>query len=217
MPEGLQLPDGTPVDVDAANEAFTAAMAAPANGEAPEYPAPPRKPVAPFGYKADGTARQRRPGPGARRKEDAPRTAKTVPAAPAKGKSVPPGEARDYTATLAGAGQAVWMGMAAVPVPHVQAFAAVWAKQLDAQVGAWNQAAQQDARVAAMVQRLEGGPVWLVGIAIATAPLVGAAVAIARDGKIRDELAATTREDFGKFLQAAQPAEAEAEPEPAAA
>jgi hypothetical protein len=68
-----------------------------------------------------------------------------------------------------------------------------------------------------MVQRLEGGPVWLVGIAIATAPLVGAAVAIARDGKIRDELAATTREDFGKFLQAAQPAEAEAEPEPAAA
>jgi hypothetical protein len=43
MPEQLLGPDGKPVDIDAAGDAFSAAMAAPDPGEAPDYPAPPKR------------------------------------------------------------------------------------------------------------------------------------------------------------------------------
>jgi hypothetical protein len=193
-------PDGQPVDLGAAEDTFNAAMAAPANGEAPDYPAPPRKDEeAPFGRKADGTPRARRAGPG-RPRDDKARTG-PVPKPAAKGKAgAPAGPPADYTEVLSGFGQAVWMALAAVPVPHTQAFAAVWQVQLDAEVAAWNTAAQQDANVRRAVERLAGGPTWIVGVAVATAPLVGGAIALARDEKIRGELAAQTRGEFGKLI-----------------
>ena len=213
MPEQLLGPDGQPLDVEGAEQAFAQAMAAPVDGdEVPEYPAPPRKDPAPFGVKADGSPRQRKPGPGrGNRAEDKPRTARSVPKTPAKGKPAAESD-RDYTDTLTGFGSAVWMGLASVPVKHSQAFAAVWQAQLPAQVAAWNKAAQQDATVRRMVEKLEGGPTWVIGVAIATAPLVGGALAIVRDPQARDQLAARTGEEFAGFLEAYQPAEAEAEP-----
>jgi hypothetical protein len=65
MAEGITTPDGRPLDLD---REFAAAMAAPEPDE-PMAPAPPRvDPEAPFGYKADGTPRQRPAGPGRGRK-----------------------------------------------------------------------------------------------------------------------------------------------------
>jgi hypothetical protein len=81
MPEQLLAEDGKviPLDPDGVDPEFARAMAAPAGGAAakPEYPAPPRRdpaaphgrdskgePLAPYGYKADGTPRQVPAGPG---------------------------------------------------------------------------------------------------------------------------------------------------------
>lgn len=213
MAEQLLGPDGQPVDLDAAEQKFNEAMAAPADGEKPDYPPPPPRDKG-FGVKSDGTPRQRRAGPGRPRGDDKARTAKSVPAAAkARGPAGPPG---DYTQTLQGFGQAVWMAAASVPVPHVRAIAAVWQVQLDAQVDAWNKAAQADANVRRMVERLQGGPMWMVGVAVATAPVVGGAVAIMRDEKIRAELAAQTEADFEKLIKTYAAAQ-EKQAEPAAA
>jgi hypothetical protein len=202
MPEQLLGPDGKPVDLGAAEDAFNAAMAAPADGEKPDYPAPPHKDEeAPFGRKADGSPRQRRAGPG-RPRDDKARTARNVPAVPEKTKQGPGGPPGDYTETLNGFGQAVWMALAAVPIVHTQAFAVLWQAQLDAEVAAWNTAAQQDANVRRGVEKLQGGPVWVVGIAIATAPLVGGAIALAKDEKLRGKMAAQTRSEFEKLIGA---------------
>jgi len=217
MAEQLLGPDGKPVDLDAAEQQFNEAMSAPAGGEKPDYPAPPHKdPEAPFGRLPDGTPRKRRAGPGRPRNDDKARTAKSVPAAARARGSGPAGPPGDYTETLQGFGQAVWMAAASVPVPHVRALAAVWQVQLDAQVDAWNKAAQADANVRRMVERLQGGPMWVVGVAVATAPLAGGAIVIMRDEKIRAELAAQTEAEFEKLIKTYAAAQ-EKQAEPAAA
>lgn len=214
MAEQLLGPDGQPVDIDAAERDFHEAMAAPEPGEQPDYPAPPKRD---YGTKEDGTpklaaGRPRKTG------ADKPRTAAKVPPAPAKAKASGSKEpAADYTEILTSFGSAVWMGLAALPVTHAQALGAVWKHQLPAQVHAWNAAAQQDAGVRRMVEKLAGGPTWMVGIAIATAPLVGAGIAIVRDPEVRAQLAEQTREEFGAFLKTASAEQAGAEPEMAAA
>ena len=141
MAEELLGPDGQPVDLDAAEADFHAAMAAPEPDEKPDYPAPPKKD---YGVKADGTpklaaGRPRRTG------DDKPRTAGKVPAPP-KAKAGPKDTtpAGDYTEVLTSFGKAVWLGLAAVPVSHAQAFGSIWLHQLPVQVHAWNAAAQQD-------------------------------------------------------------------------
>jgi len=208
--EELLGPDGQPVDLDAAEQAFHEAMAAPEPDEQPDYPAPPRKD---YGTKPDGTPKL---AAGRPRKSaaDKPRTTSKVPPPPkakAGGKEQPAG---DYTETLTSFGSAVWLGLAAVPVAHAQALGAVWKHQLPAQVRAWNAAAQQDAGVRRMVEKLSAGPTWVIGVAIATAPLAGAAVAIIRDPQVRADLAKQTQDEFADFLKSAapeQPAEPEAE------
>ena len=74
MPETLTMPDGTVIDIDAAEADFHAAQNAPEPGDVPDYPAPPKRdPAAP---------RAARPRKGA---DDKARTARSVPAAPRKG------------------------------------------------------------------------------------------------------------------------------------
>lgn len=65
MPEGLQTPEGESVKLDAAEQEFNRAMAAPVT----DYPAPPKKTPAdaPYGLKADGTPKR---GPGGRPAKD---------------------------------------------------------------------------------------------------------------------------------------------------
>jgi hypothetical protein len=211
MAELLIGPDGSPVDVDAAEEAFNAAMAAPAPGEQPDYPAPPRRD---YGTKADGTPKR---AAGRPRKDpaDKARTVRALPPPPVKDKAKGGGSrpvTDDYSEALNNFGAAVWMGLAAIPVPHTQALGAVWKHQLPAQVQAWNLAAQQDPGVRHAVEKLSSGPTWLIGIAVATAPLVGAAVAIVRDPQVRADLAQQTQAEFAEFLKSATPENAEKEP-----
>lgn len=211
MAEELLGPDGQAVDLDAAEQQFHEAMAAPEPGEPPEYPAPPRRD---YGTKADGSPKL---AAGRPRKDaaDKPRTTGKVTPPPAKAKNTGGKEqpAADYTDTLSSFGSAVWLGLAAVPVAHAQALGAVWKHQLPAQVQAWNAAAQQDPGVRRMVEKLSAGPTWVIGVAIATAPLAGAAVAIIRDPKVRADLAAQTQAEFAEFLKSAAPEQEAAEPE----
>jgi hypothetical protein len=207
MPEELLGPDGQPVDLDAAEQAFNEAMAAPEPDEQPDYPAPPRRD---YGTKEDGTPK-RAAGRPRKTAADKPRAGKVPDPPPAKARNAGGKVTTDYAEVLAGFGQAVWMGLAAVPLPHAQALGAVWRHQLPAQVQAWNVAAQQDAGVRRGVEKLAGGPTWVIGVAIATAPLVGAGVAIMRDPDIRADLAEQTRAEFGEFLKSASADQAPAE------
>lgn len=75
MAEGLTLPDGTVIDVDAAQQAFNEAMAAPEPDEQPGIPSPPRR-------AADAGPKSSRPR---KTSADKPRTARSVPAAPRGG------------------------------------------------------------------------------------------------------------------------------------
>jgi hypothetical protein len=218
MAETLIGPDGgaLALDADAAEQAFHAAMAAPEPGDSPDYPAPPRKDTsAPYGRKADGTPHAK-PGRKPRTAADKPRTARNVPEPPAKPGGKGTGSqpvTTDYSAMLADFGQAVWMGLASIG--PTRAYAAVWKMSLPAEVQAWNQAAQQNATVRGYVEKLAAGPTWVVGVAIATAPLFGGVVAVLRDPGARAQLARQTEEDFTAFLKANMPAEPE--PEKAAA
>jgi len=93
MPEGLRMADGTPVDVEAAERQFEAAMAAPDPGrpaEPPDYPAPPRRD---YGLTADGSRPKQAQGRPRKTDADRPRTGK----APASGK---PGGGRAAAAPL---------------------------------------------------------------------------------------------------------------------
>lgn len=79
MPEGLTTADGQPIDLEAAEQDFHRAMAAPEPDERPEYPSPPRRdPATP---KAD---RPRKTS------ADKPRTARSVPASPRGSKKPEP-------------------------------------------------------------------------------------------------------------------------------
>ena len=62
-----------------------------------------------------------------------------------------------------------------------------------------------------MVEKLSAGPTWVIGIAIATAPLAGAAVAIIRDPVVRADLAKQTQDEFAEFLKSAQAEQPEQE------
>jgi hypothetical protein len=202
MANVLLGPDGQEVDVDAAEQEFHAALATPEPDEKPDYPAPPRRD---YGVKDDGTPKLAAGRP-RKTAADRPRAGKVPDPPPAKpknaGKDLPPG---DYTEKLTSFGNGIWMGLAALPLDHARAFGAVWKIQLPAQVAAWNVAAQQDAGVRRAVEKLAGGPTWIIGVAIATAPLVGAGIAIVQDPAVRAELAGQTTAEFAAFLKSASP------------
>ena len=215
--EELIGPGGQVIDLEAGEQVFHEAMATPEPTDKPDYPAPPRKD---YGLKPDGTPKLAAGRP-RKNADDKPRTTSKVTPPPAKpkanAKAADPGPAGDYTETLQSFGSAVWLGLAALPLTHTQALGAVWKHQLPAQVQAWNAAAQADPGVRRAVEKLSTGPTWMIGVAIATAPLVGAAVAIVRDPQVRADLAKQTQDEFSEFLKSAAPEQAEPETEKAAA
>lgn len=194
MAEGVVGADGAAVEVPGGAQV-------PAAPGGPAYPPPPRRgaapadPEAPYGRKADGSPRAK---PGAKPQTAKPRTERSAPAsAPST-----PGPAADYTQELADFGEAVWLGMAALP--FTRAPAALWKLALPGQVRAWNEAARQNETVRGYVERLGGGPTWIVGIAVASAPLVGGLAAMMRDPAIRAELAAVTEAEWTRFVAEAR-------------
>lgn len=160
--EGVEL---SPEEIAGANKDFARMMAKPEpiviDGAEPDYAPPPKKP-APAPGEAPQPSRRGRPP------KDAHDKARTSPKPAAK----PTGPPKDYTEALAETGTGVWVSLSALP--FTKPYAAVWKQSTPGMVSAWNQAANQNTQVRGVVDKLasgEGG-VWILGVAMASVPLV---------------------------------------------
>ena len=179
MPETLETADGAPVPLDDTDARFAAAMAAP-RGDEPEHPAPPERPPAdpeaPFGRKIDGTPKKRPGG----RPPTRPREITAPPAAAgsSSARSSPPSAGpQDYTGGLTEFSEALWMVLAATPVPwetiriRVRAQAWVLAQNQAGVVQGVNIMAQHNGTVRAGVEKLTTGSAgWVLPAVMALAP-----------------------------------------------
>lgn len=174
--ETLATADGQRVDVDGTDQAFAAAMAAPRSDE-PEHAAPPRRepadPDAPYGRTLDGRPKKR---PGGRPPKARPREISAPPPAP-QGGAAKPGPAADYSAGLADFTEALWMVMAATPVPwdtiriRVRAQAYVLKSNQGGVVQGVNLMAQHNASIRWGVEKLTTGEAgWVLPAVMALAP-----------------------------------------------
>jgi hypothetical protein len=176
MPEVLATADGRRIDLDESDRAFAAAMAAPRRDE-PEAPAPPKRepvdPEAPYGRKVDGTPKK---SPGGRppkpRVIEAPRGAEK----PQDGrKDAAP--AQDYSQGLSEFTEALWMVLAATPVPwpemrvKVRAQAYVLQANQGGVVQGVNAMAQHNGTIRWGVEKLTTGSAgWVLPAVMALAP-----------------------------------------------
>ena len=175
MPEGLATADGTAIDLDAAEREFARAMAAPEPDE-PEAPAPPKRAPAdgeaPYGRKLDGTPKKAPGGRPAR-----PRVTESRPVTPpaqGKGKAA---AAADYTGPLGEFTSALWMVMAAAPIPadpiriKVRAQAAVLKQNQPGLCQGLNLMAQHNGTIRRGVEALTmGNAGWVLPAVMAVAP-----------------------------------------------
>lgn len=203
---------------DEVDAAFNAALLKDAGASAPDpepdYPAPPVKDAPKASDSKPRTARKpaaKKPSPDAK-----PRTAAAAP------------EGKDYTGDLLSLGMNVW-GAASmvhgfsfgkrrtpdgevkplVSVPDLRPYAAVFNQSLPNLATAWNQAAQQDSRVRAWVERYTGGesPTWVLGVAATAGQFLAGCYAMA---KAPAEVKAQAAEANDQALQAAVEAQVKA-------
>lgn len=201
---------------DEAQAVFTAALAKDAGvtvpDPEPDFPPPPVKPAE---KPADSKTRTRKPAAKKPSPDAAPRTAAAEPAG------------KDYTGDLLSLGMQGWAAASLVrgfqfgkrktpdgevkplvSVPDLRPYAAVFNQSLPGLATAWNQAAQQDPRVRAWVEKYTGGdsPVWILGVAAATGQFAAACMAMA---KAPAEVKAQAAEANDQALQAAVEAQIE--------
>lgn len=229
MPETLATADGQKIDLDQTDAEFAKAMAAPSSAD-PQHPAPPKRPdatpEAPYGYKADGTPRRSAGGrPPKPREIEAPKTT---------GKTGGKGEARpgpaDYTQGLTDFTDALWMVMAATPVPwedvrvRVRAQAYVLRSNQAGVVSAVNTMAQHNGTIRTGVEKLTSGNAgWVLPAVMALAPFAVQSASIWRapaNGQMVEVAEETERqwaEVFKAMTEEMAAPEAQPEPEPAAA
>lgn len=200
---------------DEAGAAFTAALMEDAGTQAPAEPDFPPPPPVKSATKTDSKPRTRKPREPRVTADAKPRTA----TAPAAGK--------DYTGDLLSLGMNVW-GAASmvhgfqfgrrktpdgvrplVSVPDLRPYAAVFNQSLPNLATAWNQAAQQDPRVRAWVEKYTGGeaPTWVLGVGVAMGQFAAACYAMA---KAPAEVRAEAAEVNDAALQAAVEAQIKA-------
>jgi len=229
VPESLQMPDGTPVDIDDEGEkAFNAAMAVPepsAQGEAPDYPAPRRRrdpdapfgfeedgktPKAPYGLGANGKPRQNMPGPGrGGKKHDKPRV---QPASRETALALP---ARDYSAELGESLDGLWAGLAFLP--PTQAQATILKANKMGLVGGLNLSAQHNPYVRRGVEYFCSDASWMINAAMMIGPFALQSAALwfrpsrleTVMGTSAEELAAIAQADFKAFVAEQEKALAE--------
>lgn len=202
---------------DEVDAAFTAALMQDAGAGDPGEPDFPPPPVKPAATAADSKPRTRKP----REKKPA------ADAKPRTTASADPG-GKDYTGDLLSLGMNVW-GAASmvhgfqfgkrktpegetvplVKVPDLRPYAAVFNQSLPNLATAWNQAAQQDPRVRAWVEKFTGGesPTWVLGVAVATGQFAAGCYAMA---KAPAEVRAEAAEANDQALQAAVEAQIKA-------
>lgn len=197
-PELAKQALGDVLDADAAK-----AMAA---APPPRRPPPPdATPEAPWGFKADGTARKGPAGPGRPKKDAAmaSRTEKDEAGTPGGG----PGNSqvavpRSYAQEVSDALTIGWMILATVPM--TKAPAAVLHEGIPAMVPAWDKAAQANPAIRSVVLKLsgEGSWAWMIPVAITTVPVVMGMwqAAVDQDKELRARLVAKTDADLKEFV-----------------
>jgi hypothetical protein len=216
MAEGLATADGTQIDLDRAEADFHRAMAAPEPDE-PVAPAPPKRapadPEAPFGRKVDGTPKKAPGGrPAKPRVIEAPRAAEK-PSKPGK-PSGQPSTSADYTQPLGEFTSALWMVMAAAPVPNidlrikVRAQAKILKENQPSLCQGINLMAQHNGTIRRGVEMLTMGSAgWVLPAVMAVAPFAVQSAQLWRTDSSRlGELAAQTEEEWAEQFAAMQEA-----------
>lgn len=184
MAEGLATEDGQVLDLDAAEREFARAMAAPEPDE-PEAPAPPRREQlseeelgAKYGWTTDAQGNRR-----AKRAKGRPKTAARVTEAPAAAAEKPArgkadaGPKPDFSRPLTEFTSALWMVLAAAPVPaeglrvKVRAQAKVLRGNQAGLVQGLNLMAQHNGTIRRGVELLTMGSAgWVLPATMAVAP-----------------------------------------------
>lgn len=215
MTETLTTLDGTALDLDAGEQEFARAMAAPEPTD-PQAPAPPRRELteeergAKYGYTTgeDGKPRAKK-APGRPRKQPA-RVTEAAPAEAPRGKTAP--SVPDFTGPLAGLTDALWMVLAAAPAPSVplriklRAQAKVLKDNQPGLVQGVNVCAQHNATIRRGVEALTtGGAGWVLPAVMAVAPFAMQSAALWRaDPAQLGQLAAETEEEWAAQFAAMQ-------------
>lgn len=218
MPEGLATADGTTIDIDPAEREFHRAMAAPEPDD-PEHPAPPKRvtdPEAPFGRTKTGEPKK---GPGGRPSK--PRVTESVPVIPAQKGSKAAAPATDYTAPLGEFTSAVWMILAAAPVPNtdlrikVRAQAKVLKENQPGLCQGLNLMAQHNGTIRRGVEALTmGNAGWCLPAVMAVAPFAVQSAQLWKTDTARlGEMAAQTEEEWAETFTAMQAAMGLEQPE----
>jgi hypothetical protein len=180
MAEGLQTPDGTKLDLAAAEQTFNEAMAAPAD----DVPAPKR---------ATPEAKEAAKAP--RRRAKTATDTKARSASPASQKSD-----KDFTEELNGLTSVGWLVTASLP--PTQAVAAIIKVNQAQLVASLNTAAQSNAAVRGQIEKFSGsGNVALAGLAVVTANMAIQTIQVMRDPDLRGRLAEQTRSDLLEYAK----------------
>lgn len=230
MAEGLTTLDGQPVDLDASEAQFAAAMAAPA-ADRPGMAAPPRKPPepapdpenAPYGWTWTEDEWRPKKRAGRPRSQDKARVTETPPASPSPppmgAAPAAPRSKPDFRQALGDTVEAAWFALAAVPIPD-QAFgfkltglrtnlrvqAALLAQNADGLVAGVNAIGQHNKFVARGLARLQSGEagLWVLPAVMALAPFV-AATGQLWSGQLAEasleELATATEQSAQAYLE----------------
>jgi hypothetical protein len=188
MAEGLQTPDGQPVNLEASEQDFARAMSAPVA----DVPAPPRMTPEAKAEVEKAKAEPRRRG----RPPKADRARVETPPAPSE--PLPP---KDYTEALDGALTGVWVATAGLP--FTTPYAAVIAANKAALVGALNAGANQNPKVRAAVEKYTGGGggLWQMQLAVIGAQMGMQTMQLMRDPELRKQASESTRAQLHQWLK----------------
>jgi hypothetical protein len=223
MPEGLATEDGTAIDLDAAEAQFAQAMNAPEPDE-PEHPAPPKREQlseeelgAKYGWTTDAQGNRRakrakgRPSTKART-TDAPLPGADKPRSGPKGKGPPVPPKPDLSGPLTELTSALWMVMAAAPIPAdpLRVKVRAQAKVLRANQGGLVQGVNLMAANNGMIRRgvealTMGSAGWVLPATMAVAPFCVQTAQLWRmDPEDLLGLAQQTEEEWAAEFQAMQ-------------
>jgi hypothetical protein len=183
MAEGLETPDGTKLDLAAAEQSFNEAMAAPEG----DLPGPKR--MTPEQKEASKAAPKRsRPT-----KAEKPRTAAAV------SQKVD----RDFTEDVSGITTGVWLATAAFS--YTQPYAAIIKLNEGALIASLNQGAQNNATVRGYVERASNGSggMWMLGLGVTAANMGMQAMQLMKSPDLRKQLGEQTQAELKHYLEQA--------------
>lgn len=189
--EGLQTPDGKPLDLEAANRDFAKAMSVPPPDD---LPAPPKR------SETAGRAAAQKPESNSKPKQAA--KPRTKPAAPVKA---------DYTDDVKSVVTTTWAITAGVPLAHTQAFAFVLSTNADALTSALAEGCKHSESMRQMFTSTSEHT-WKVQLAAVAAQMGMQTLQVMRDPELRDKAAEQTRAQLAQLIESASEVAADGSP-----